>query len=411
MQEEMTMPALDGMRVLDMTQYEAGTSATQALAWLGADVVKVERPVIGDPGRGVQRGDGNSPYFINWNSNKRSLALDLEQPEGRELLLKLVPKFDVFVENYGPGVVEKLNIGYDVMKAIHPAIIYARLKGFGTFGPYADFKCYDSVAQAASGAYSVTGTVDTPPIGPGNTTGDSGTGVELALAITAAYVQKLKTGEGQEIEISMQEAMTYFMRTVVASRSDWGRAAAPRRKPHEMTPTELYPCKPFGPNDYVFIMIVTTRMWDTLCAAIGRPDLLADPRFETGELRREHGAELYPEIAAWARERTKFEAMEELGAAGVPVSAVYDTHDLFTNEHLLAREFIQTVNHPTLGELPLMRWPPLMSKSKVPMVAAPLLGQHTADVLREDLGLDEAEIERLGAAGLVESHGAAVRTG
>jgi formyl-CoA transferase len=403
------MPALDGMRVLDMTQYEAGTSATQALAWLGADVVKVERPVVGDPGRGVQRGDGNSPYFINWNSNKRSVALDLERPEGRQLLLDLLPKFDVFVENYGPGVVEKLNIGYDVMRQVHPSIIYARLKGFGTYGPYSQYKSYDSVAQAASGAFSVTGTTETPPMGPGVTVGDSGTGVQLALAITAAYVQKLKTGEGQEVEISMQEAMTYFMRTVVASRSDWGRQAAPRRKPHEMTPTELYPCKPFGPNDYVFIMIVTTRMWDTLCAAIGRPDLIDDPRFVTGELRREHGAELYPEIAAWARERTKFEAMAELGSAGVPVSAIYDTHDLFTDPHLQARNFIQNIQHPTLGELPLMRWPPLMSKSEVPLVAAPLLGQHTDDVLREDLGLDDSAIEQLRAAGLVESYGAPVQ--
>lgn len=403
------MPALDGMRVLDMTQYEAGTSATQALAWLGADVVKVERPVVGDPGRGVQRGDGNSPYFINWNSNKRSIALDLERPEGRQLLLDLLPKFDVFVENYGPGVVEKLNIGYDVMRQVHPSIIYARLKGFGTYGPYSQYKSYDSVAQAASGAFSVTGTTETPPMGPGVTVGDSGTGVQLALAITAAYVQKLKTGEGQEVEISMQEAMTYFMRTVVASRSDWGRQAAPRRKLHEMTPTELYPCKPFGPNDYVFIMIVTTRMWDTLCAAIGRPDLIDDARFATGELRREHGAELYPEIAAWARERTKFEAMAELGSAGVPVSAIYDTHDLFTDPHLQARNFIQNIQHPTLGELPLMRWPPLMSKSEVPLVAAPLLGQHTDDVLREDLGLDDSAIDQLRAAGLVESYGAPVQ--
>lgn len=405
------MPALDGMRVLDMTQYEAGTSATQALAWLGADVVKVERTGVGDPGRGVQRGDGNSPYFINWNSNKRSLALDLGRPEGRELLLQLLPKFDVFVENYGPGVVEKLDIGYDVMKQVNPAIIYARLKGFGTFGPFSQFKSYDSVALAAGGAFSVTGTSETPPMAPGITVGDSGTGVQLALAITAAYVQKLKTGEGQEIEISMQEAVTYFMRTVVASRSDWGREAAPRRKEHEMTPTDLFPCKPFGPNDYVFTMIVTTRMWDMLCAAIGRPELIDDPRFATGELRRENGAELYPEIAAWTRERTKYEAMEELGAAGVPVSAVLDTHDLFTDPHLAARNFIHTVQHPTLGEIPLMRWPPLMSKSDVPLVAAPLLGQHTEDVLRQDLGLDEAEIARLREAGLVESYAAPARAG
>ncbi len=144
------MSALEGMRILDMTQYEAGTSCTQALAWLGADVVKVEPPGYGDPGRRTRLGDGNSPYFLNWNSNKRSIVLDLSQSRGRELLLQMAPHYDVFVENYGPGVVEKLDIGYEVMCEVNPSIIYARLKGFGTSGPYADYKCYDMVAQAAA---------------------------------------------------------------------------------------------------------------------------------------------------------------------------------------------------------------------------------------------------------------------
>ena len=151
------MSALEGLRILDMTQYEAGTSCTQALAWLGADVVKVEPPVYGDPGRSVRLGQGNSPYFINWNSNKRSIVLDLSQPRGREILLGMAPHYDVFVENYGPGVVEKLDISYEVMQTANPGIIYARLKGFGTSGPYADYKCFDMVAQAAAGAFSVTG--------------------------------------------------------------------------------------------------------------------------------------------------------------------------------------------------------------------------------------------------------------
>ena len=170
------MPALDGMRILDMTQYEAGTSCTQALAWMGADVVKVEPPGGGDPGRGELRGLRNSPYFLNWNSNKRSIVLDLRQPSGRQLLLDMAPHYDVFVENYGPGVVEKLDIGYDVMKAVHPGIIYARVKGFGVSGPYASYKCYDMVAQAAAGAFSVTGEPEGPPTMPGPTIGDSGTG-------------------------------------------------------------------------------------------------------------------------------------------------------------------------------------------------------------------------------------------
>ncbi len=395
------MPALEQMRVLDMTQYEAGTSCTQALGWLGADVVKVERPGVGDPGRGVARGTDNSPYFLNWNSNKRSIALDLQQAEGRELFLKLVPHYDVFVENYGPGVVEKLDIGYDVLKAINPSIIYARLKGFGTTGPYSGFKSFDPIAQAAGGALSVTGQPDGPPTRPGITVGDAGTGLQLALSITAAFVQKLQTGEGQEIEISMQEAMTFFMRTVVANGSEAGTKVAGRGGNRIGPPTDLYPCKPGGPNDFVFIMVVTSRMWDTLCAAIDRLDLLADPRFETGPTRREHGDELLAEISKWTIKRTKYEAMKELGDAGVPISAVLDTTDLFNDPHLTSRDFIQTVEHAAEGPIDLMRWPPLMSSNKVPLLAAPLLGQHSAEVLAADLGMGDGELDALRAAGVI----------
>ena len=395
------MPALEQMRVLDMTQYEAGTSCTQALAWLGADVVKIERPGVGDPGRGVARGTDPRPYYLNWNSNKRSLALDLGCKEGRDVFLRLVPHFDVFVENYGPGVIERMDIGYDVLSEVNPQLIYGRIKGFGLTGPYSGFKCYDMVAQAASGAFSVTGEPEGPPMKPGFTVGDSGTGVQMALAITAAYVQRLRTGEGQFIELSMQEAMTYFMRTVVANRSDWGREAAPRMGNRGGPATDLYPCKPFGPNDWVYIMIVTSRMWDTLCAAIDRVDLLTDPRFEEEDERLANRAELYEEISQWTRLRTKHEAMMELGEAGVPVSAALDTHDLFTDPHLTERGLIETVEHPTLGLIELMRWPPRMSKSEVPIVAGPALGEHTDEVLREALTLEGDEIAALRDAGAI----------
>ena len=393
------MTALDGMRILDMTQYEAGTSCTQALAWLGADVVKIERPGVGDPGRGVARGRDNSPYFINWNSNKRSFAIDLQRPEGRELLLRVLPQFDVFVENYGPGVLEKLGLTYEEMKAVHPSIIHARLKGFGTSGPYSGYKSYDMIAQAAGGAFSVTGFEGGPPTRPGYTVGDSGTGVQLALAITAAYVQRLRTGEGQQIEISMQEAVTYFMRTVLAG-TDWGRNVAARRGNRTGPPTDLYPCAPGGPNDYVYIMVVTSRMWDTFCAVIDRTDFLDDPRFATGPARIEHGDELHEEISKWTRNRTKYEAMHELGAAGVPASATYDTADLYTDEHLLARDFVKTLEHPTEGEIRLLGWPPRMSASEVPLKPAPLLGEHTEEIL-DDLGISAEERAQLIEDGVV----------
>jgi formyl-CoA transferase len=395
------MPALEGMRVLDMTQYEAGTACTQALAWLGADVVKIERPGRGDPGRGLAYATEDSAYFLNWNSNKRSVAIDLERPRGRELLLRMLPGYDVFVENYGPGVIERLDLDYDVMRAVHPGIIYGRIKGFGTSGPYAGYKCYDMVAQAASGAFSVTGAPDGPPLRPGTTTADSGTGIQLALAITAAYVQKLRTGEGQLIEISMQEAMTWFMRTVVANGSSWGRKAAPRTGNGANATTDLFPCRPGGPNDYIYIMAVTTRMWRALCEAMGRPDLLTDPRFEKGRQLEQNRELIFAEIAKWTRERTKHEAMQRLGEAGVPCSAVLDTRDLFRDPHLLEREFVHWVEHPTHGRVPLLGWPARMSASRVELEAAPLLGRHTADVIRADLGLGEAEIRALREQGVI----------
>ena len=156
--------ALAGMRVLDLSQYEAGPSCTQLLAWLGADVVKVERPGTGDPGRNLLGATGTAAYFLYWNTNKRSVALDLEKPEGREILLRLLPHYDVFVENFGPGVIEKLGLDFESLRKIHPPLIYARIKGFGGFGPHANYKSFDMVAQATSGAFSVTGTKDGPPM-------------------------------------------------------------------------------------------------------------------------------------------------------------------------------------------------------------------------------------------------------
>ena len=404
------MPALDEMRVLDMTQYEAGTSCTQILAWLGADVVKIERPGLGDPARAFSNGPHGPAYFLNYNSNKRSLALDLQSSEGRDLFLRLVPHFDVFMENYGPGVIERLEIDYDVVREHNPQIIYARTKGFGLSGPYAGYKCYDMIAQATGGAFSVTGAADGPPTRPGPTLADTGSGLQMALAITAAYVQRQRSGEGQFIELSMQEAVTLFMRTHVASGSDWGRKAAPRNGNRAAAPTDLYPCAAAtpaapsgesGPNDFVYIMVVTDRMLDTLCAAIDRPDLLLDPRFDTEEERHANADALHAEIATWTAARDKHEVMRILGGAGVPCGYTADTHDLWTDPHLQSRDFIQQVDHAELGPVELMRSPFRLSKSDVPLKAAPLLGEHTDEVLCQELGLPAAELARLREAGVV----------
>ena len=395
------MAALSGMRILDMTQWEAGTACTQSLAWLGANVVKIEQPDVGDPGRGVRTSDGvDSEYFVNWNSNKRSVTIDLSSEKGRDLLLQMVPRYDVFVENYGPGVVEKLDIGYDVMKTIHPDIIYVRIKGFGTTGPYAEYKCMDMVAQAAAGAFSITGEPDGPPMRPGPTMGDAGTGVQAALAISAAYAQKLRTGEGQLIELSMQEAMTYYLRTAV-SRTRFGRVATPRTGNGDNPFVSLYPCAPGGRNDYVFVMAVNPRMWNAVCRALGQPELLSDPRFSTAHARHENRQLLFDEIESWTRVHTKKQCMSALADEGVCASQVYETKELFTDPHLLERDFVHEVEHAVHGKVQLLGWPARMSKSRVDIEAAPLLGEHTDEVLAEDLGLSVEALSKLRSEGSI----------
>jgi len=392
------MAALDGLRVLDMTQYEAGTSCTQALAWLGADVVKVERPDGGDPGRGA---GGDAEYFVVWNSNKRSVAIDLRSADGRALFMRMVPKYDVFVENYGPGVIERLDIGYEAMRAVKSDIIYARIKGFGVDGPWSDYKCYDMVAQAAAGAFSITGENDGPPMRPGPTMGDAGTGIQMALAIAAAYAQKLRTGKGQLIELSMQEAMTYYLRTATSS-GNYGEHAANRSGNGRLPTMSLYPCAGGGPNDYVYVMAVTPKMWVALCRVIDREDLVQHPQFSRQADRYHNRDELRGIIGTWALMRDKYQAMRELAEGGVPASAVLDTSDLYNNPHLVERGFVHEVEHPRHGAVKLLGWPVRMSESSVEIEAAPLLGQHSKEVLNDDLGLTQTELDDLTTQGVIK---------
>jgi formyl-CoA transferase len=376
-----------------MTQYEAGPSCTQVLAWLGADVVKVEAPVIGDPGRWTA---GNGDYFWNWNLNKRSVAINLRSMEGRQILLDLVPKFDVFIENYGPGVIERLDIGYETLKAVHPGIIYAQIKGYGLDGPYAKYLAYDMTAQAAAGAFSITGEADGPPTLPGPTIGDSGTGMQLGMSILAAYVQQLRTGEGQHIEISMQEAITYYMRTRLAHGGNWGKNPVPRSGSQVgAAPSGLYPCKPFGPNDYAFVLTVTRPHMDKFYMAIERPDLVTDERFAHNDARVENSDALHDEVEKWTRERTKHEVMKVLGDAGVPCAATMDTMDLYDDPHLTQRGFIKTLPHPELGDVRMLGFPSRMSGNDVDMKPPPGLGEHTDSILSDELGFDQARLKSL----------------
>lgn len=391
--------ALADVRILDLTQYEAGTSSTQALGWLGADIVKVEPPGRGEPGRRLGGGDdADSVYFITLNNNKKSLSLDLKSERGRELFLRLVPNFDIVVENFTLGAMERLGIGYETLRAIHPQLIYCTVKGFGASGPWAHTKSFDMVAQATGGAMALTGTEETIPLKPGPTIGDTGTGVQAAIGMLAALWQRQRDGVGQKVELSMQEAMTNYTRVPMTRRYAAGDPAPPYGD-GQTAPTGLFPCKPGGRSDWVWIVVANGKMWRSLLEAIGREDLL--DRHDPRGITRDAGDDLREAIEAWTRQRTKFEVMELLGKVGVPTGPVLDSGEIYRNQHLRERGMLVEIEHPQRGPMTLLGCPIRLSESPPVHQRAPLLGEHTREVLTAELGLSTAEMEDLAAAGVV----------
>ena len=391
------MGALSQLRILDLTQFEAGTACTELLAFLGAQVVKVEPPG-GEPGRHVFGGGPgkDSFYFVVLNANKRSITLNLRSDAGRALFLQLLPHFDVLVENYAFGVMEKLGLGYETLRALHPPLIYATIKGFGTSGPYRDYKCFDNIAQAAGGALSVTGFPDSPPCSPGPTIGDTGTGVHAAVGILAAYIQRQQTGRGQQVEVAMQDAVVNFMRVRMLGQYI-AHQAVPRlgNTVPLLVPIDLYPCAPGGANDYVYLFPATLEMWHALLQTIGRGDLVGDARFETLGERNPRRDEVFAMIADWTRARSKWDAMHALARAGVPCSAVFDTDDVVTDPHLRARGMIVDIDHPHHGAVRMPGCPVQLAESPVEVRASPLLGEATAEVLGTLLGLTAEDVHQL----------------
>jgi len=397
-------PALAGVRVVDLTQFEAGTSCTETLAWLGADVIKVEEPTRGDQGRAAssEQPGVDSYYFLLLNANKRSVTCNLKHPRGRDLLCGLIKQADVFVENFGPGVIERLGFGYEQVSQINPRIIYAQIKGFSSGSPYADFLAFDMIAQATGGAMSTTGEPGGRPLKPGPTIGDTGTGLHTAIGILAALVQRQQTGRGQRIEVAMQEAVINFCRIAYASQMLWSKPAprvGNRGVMGTNAPSEAYACKGDGPNDYCYIY--TTRagnhQWERLLHVIGREDLLDDPRFATNNDRFANCDAVDAVIQPWVAERTKVEVMETLGQAGVPAGAVFDTNELFNDPYLRQRGMFATLRHPKRGEITMPGWPVKMSQSHVPLQAAPLLGQDNAAVYGDLLGCTPEQLDALRA--------------
>jgi formyl-CoA transferase len=408
----MQRKALEGVRVLDLTQFEAGTTTTETLAWLGADVIKVERPGQGEQGRAANREkpDRDAFYFILLNANKQSVTLNVANPKGKDMFRDMLQKADVLVENFGPGSMERLGFGPDDVMAINPRIVYARIKGYATGSPYENFLVFDAVAQAVGGSTAVTGeSMDRRPVKPGPNIADTGAGIHCAVGILAALYHREFTGQGQVVEVAMQDTIINFCRILYAQAFRQGRPAertGAKGALRSNSPSGLFPCKPGGPNDFVHIYgsrnnDVGNQQWNRLLETIGRPDMIGDPRFETPENRHANNDLVDEVVSGWTMTLTKQEVMERLGAEKIPVGAVLDTDELQNDPFLREHEMFVTVDHAAWGPLTIPGSPIRLSKSPVEVVPAPLLGQNNDEVYKELLGLSPEAIAVLQKEGVV----------
>lgn len=395
--------ALEGIRVIDMTHDQAGPSCTQMLAWLGAEVIKIEMADgMGDRARSLRRDDPDldSYFFLLLNNNKKSTTLNLRDPRGKELFKTLVKSADIMAENRGPGAMDRLGLGYEDLKKINPGLIYAAVKGFGSYGPYSDYKCFEPVAQATSGALSCTGFDDRPPAMLGANVGDSGTGMHTVIGILAALVQRNVTGRGQLVEVAMQEAVLNLTRvrftgTLTDGSPEGRQTSYAGRRPGSVG--GLFPCSPGGPNDYVYLMLPPDNpgMFPLAMKAMEREDLIEDERFASPEARQDNADALGAIIEKWAASRDKRTVMAAFAGAGVPCGAVYDTAEVIDDAHLRQRGTITEVEHPTRDTYPMIGCPVRLSDSPVEVTRAPLYGEHSDEVFTTLGELSQEDLDEL----------------
>ena len=394
---------LAGVRVLDLTQFEAGPSCTEALAWLGAEVVKVENPQGGEPGRTSFAGPSGSPdsfYFFEFNANKQSVTVNLKSERGLALLKDMAKKADVMIENMAPGTIERLGLGYEAIRALNPGIIYAQVKGFGEGSPYEKNLAFDMIAQASGGTMSITGEPEGPPIRPGPSLGDTGTGMTMAISILGALYERRATGQGRRLQVAMQDAMLHYIRFAFQTQAVLGRAAPRNSNRSNTAPSGIFPCAPGGANDWIYVFARQNDHWHRLLKLLGREDLIGDARFETAAARGERIDEVNAMVADWTKRRDKHEAMRLIGAAGVPAGAVLDTMELMNEPSFTERGILQTADHPT-GPFKMPSWPVRFDGKPPKLEPAPLLGQHTSHVFGEWLGMSAGEVEALRDEGVI----------
>lgn len=413
--------ALSGVRILDMTHVQAGPTSSQLLAWMGADVIKFENPT-GDITRKQLRHDPNkdSLYFTMLNSNKRSIIANMKSKAGCEIFEALLKKCDVIMENFGPGVLARFGYTWEKIHEINPSIIYASIKGFGSSGPYSDYKAYEPIAQAMGGSMSTTGFPENPPTITGAQIGDTGTGLHLAIGICAALYHRTHNGGiGQEVEAAMQESVMNLCRVKFRdqgrlmggkgalaeySRPTLGLTAVPRAG-NDSGGGQLgncIPCKPFGANDYVYL-VVQEANWPTFARAIGDEALVTDERFATLAERRKNQNELWKMVADFAKNYTKTEMTAYCNEKNIPCGPVLSTEEIMTDEHVRHREMIVKVEGHPQGDYYTVGMPVKLSAGNVDKITpAPMLGEHTEEVLKEVCGFSEEKIAELKAGGAFE---------
>ena len=413
------MEALKGVRILDMTHVQAGPTCSQLLAWMGADVIKFEPPQ-GDATRGQLRDvpNADSLYFTMLNCNKRSITVNMKSAEGKTVFVDLLKQCDIMMENFGPGVLERLGFTWEKIHEINPKIVVGSIKGFGSSGPYADFKAYENVAQAMGGAMSTTGVPEGPPFVTGAQIGDSGTGLHLAIGLLAALHQANRTGQGQYVEVAMMDGVMNLCRVKFRdhqrlTRGGLSEYSVPTHQGMGATPRagndsgggqlgNAIRCKPGGPNDFIYV-VVQEAVWDALARRIGpdlgMPDLATDPKFATIGERRKNQAQMWELIGEFALKHSKREFMEILNPLDVPCGPIMSTEDLANDDHVRGREMYVELDHPQRGKWYNVGMPIKLSASPAVIKRSPLLGEHTDEVLKEVLGYDAGQIEKLKTAG------------
>ncbi|MFK7993914.1 MAG: formyl-CoA transferase [Granulosicoccus sp.] len=420
------MKALEGIKILDFTHVQSGPTCTQLLAWFGADVIKVERPGVGDATRKqlVDVPDADSLYFTMLNHNKRSIELNSKNETGKEVLTRLIETCDVLVENFAPGALDRMGFTWERIQEINPRIIMASIKGFGP-GKYEDCKVYENVAQCAGGSASTTGFRDGPPLVTGAQIGDSGTGLHLCLGIVTALFQREKTGRGQKVSCAMQDSVLNLAR--VKLRDQQRLAAGPLKEYSQFgegvpfgeatpragndsgggQPGRILKCKGWeqDPNAYTYF-IIQAAIWEKVCDVIGKPEWKTQEGYAKPPERLDKLNEIFATIEQWTMTKTKFEVMDICNPHDIPVGPILSMKEISEDEGLFATGTMVRVDHPERGEYLSVGCPIKLSDSQVEVERSPLLGEHTAEILRDVLGYAGDDLQAVidsGAVGNVKT--------